>query len=352
MATMAEQPVRLADLRDNIAAALDASPNHVTVERWKFSPGARSLRSWGMSLGKRFFAKTLIQDPYPVIPRAAIPWYAGITPAVTSRTHSAQIGAEWSTTSELRRLTGPDSVPAPLGMSLDTRTIVWRDTGGLRVDDMVKRPRLLDSGSPGLSAALQHAGAWLRKIHDASALGAETLNLTDVLEGLRRQVQSDGQLSSRHAQSALRVMEAAVQEAGNSLTVPAVLSHGDFMLANLRWNQDAHRLFIVDFENFGPSHLCQDLISLIFDLRSHLLNPLVPRRLVLSLEKSFWAGYGPAAAAMKAFVGGVASARVFYYHLPQALEKRSQKGGLASATASVYRTFVEPAMLARFRAAS
>lgn len=345
-----EQSVKLADLRDSVAAALDASPSHVIVERWKSSPGARSLRSWGISLGRRFFAKTLVQDPYPVMPRAAIPWCDPA--AAIFRVPGVQIETEWATTRELRRLAGTDNVPAPLGMSLETRTIVWRDTGGLRVDDMVKRPRLLDSGSPGLSSALHHAGAWLRKIHDASPQACENLNPLDVLAAFRRRIESDGQLSSRHAQSALRALEAAAREAGPSLAVPSVLSHGDFMLANVRWNKDAQRLYIVDFENFGPSQLCQDLISLIFDLRSHLLNPLVPRRLVLALEKSFWTGYGPVAPAVKAFVGGVASARVFYYHLPQALEKRSQKGGLAGATASVYRTLVEPAMLARFRAAS
>ena len=119
------------------------------------------------------------------------------------------------------------------------------------------------------------------------------------------------------------------------------------MMANLLWNDSQRRLFIVDFENFAAVNMCQDLLSLIFDLRSQMLNPLISKRFLLSLEKSFWAGYGPIAPKIQAFVCGVASARVFYYHLPQALQKRKQKGGWARAAASVYQAFLEPSMLAR-----
>jgi hypothetical protein len=192
------------------------------------------------------------------------------------------------------------------------------------------------------------AGQWLRKLHEQSSHGNHTIDLSRTLEKLHERIELEEQISSRHAKSALKVLEDAFRRAGrNELTVPVVLSHGDFMLANLRWSKADRRLFVVDFEHFAAGSTWQDMLSLVFDLRSQLLNPLIPKRMILSLEKSFWAGYGPIAKEIVEFVNGVASARVFYYHLPQALKKRTQKGGVARATASVYRTFLEPSMLAR-----
>jgi hypothetical protein len=311
----------------------------------------RSIRSWGNAQHKGFFAKTLLQEPYPVMPRVAVPWTAPVA-AVAFRSIAEQIEAEWTTTHELRKVAGPEHIAAPLGRSLATKTIVWQDAGGARLDDMVKRPRLLDAKSSGATAALSQAGRWLRAIHDKSRRGSEVIHLENILAGLRKQVEHDGQGSSRPALSALHALEGGFQNMKqDSLIVPSVLNHGDFMLANLRWNKAESRVFVVDFENFGTGNLCQDLISLIFDLRSQLLNPLIPKRLVRALEKSFWAGYGPIASEIQAFVNGVAAARVFYYHLPQALKKRTQMGGLAGATASVYKAILEPAMLARCREA-
>src|SRR5207248_7632474 len=133
--------------------------------------------------------------------------------------------------------------------------------------------------------------------------------------------------------------QAAVDEIGTpELKLPVALSHGDFMLANLVWNKDRRQMYVVDFENFCPAVFCQDQLSMIYDLRSQLLNPLVPKQLILSLEKEFWAGYGPVDQSVLAFVNGVASARVFYFHLPRALNKRLNKGGLAGAVASLYKT--------------
>jgi hypothetical protein len=350
--TAAPNSIKPDILRQNIAVALEVNPRHVTLERSSFSPGMRSVRCWGQAQDKRFFAKMLLQEPYPVMPRVAVPWAATAVSSAASRSIAEQIEAEWTTTHELRKVAGPEHIAAPLGRSLATKTIVWQDAGGARLDDMVKRPRLLDAKSAGATAALSQAGRWLRTIHDKSRRGSEVINLENILAGLKKQIEHDGQSASRPALSALRALEGGFWNAKpGSLTIPTVLNHGDFMLANLRWNKAESRVFVVDFENFGIGNLCQDLISLIFDLRSQLLNPLIPKRLVRSLEKSFWSGYGPIASEIQAFVNGVATARVFYYHLPQALRKRMQKGGLAGATAGVYKTFLEPAMLARCREA-
>jgi hypothetical protein len=106
-------------------------------------------------------------------------------------------------------------------------------------------------------------------------------------------------------------------------------------------------VFVVDFENFACGSVCQDLLSIIFDFRSQLLNPLIPRALIVNLEKAFWDGYGPVAKEVRAFANGVASSRVFYYHLPRALSTRREQGGWAAAAASVYETFFQSSMLAR-----
>ena len=348
MADAKEFP-NLSSLRENAAEALNVSPRHVMVERWKSSPGQRSIRCWGKSLGKSFFAKTLLLDPYPVMPRVALPWYDGGSSNMILRPAAQQIEAEWATSQDLYRQ-GEKNIAEPLGRSIAAKTIVWRDAGGSRLDDIVKRPRLLEATGSDAAAAMLQAGQWLRQLHDTSASGTTVLDLVAVCQRFRDQIRHDGQESSRHAKSALKALGAACASIGrDTLPVPQALSHGDFMLANLRWNKAVKRLFIVDFENFGSGSLCQDLITIIFDLRSQLVNPIISKKLITSLEKSFWAGYGPLSEEIMHFVNGAASARVFYYHLPQALKKRTDKGGVTAAAASVYKTFLEPAMLARCR---
>ncbi|MBZ5705172.1 MAG: phosphotransferase [Acidobacteriia bacterium] len=332
-------------LRQNVAAALDVHSRHITIERWELSPGERSVRSWGRSLGEQFFAKTLLCEPYRVMPRITLPWDDRV-PRL-SRSTAEQIEIEWNTTFQLRRLAGTENIPVPMGKSLATKTIVWHGASGEVLDDMVKRQRLFVPRESA-RAALLEAGVWLRRVHDRSSQRSENLDLGHMVQGLRDRIRQAGQSSCLHATTALQVLESTVAEIGKPvLNVPVVLSHGDFMMANLLWNDSQRRLFIVDFENFAAVNMCQDLLSLIFDLRSQMLNPLISKRFLLSLEKSFWAGYGPIAPKIQAFVCGVASARVFYYHLPQALQKRKQKGGWARAAASVYQAFLEPSMLAR-----
>jgi hypothetical protein len=338
-------PTQIATMRGNVAAALDVHSRYIAMERCELSPGERSIRCWGSSLGKPFFAKTLLDEPYRVMPRIHQPW--GDRVPRISRSTAEQIHIEWNTTFQLRRLAGPENVPIPMGKSLARKTIVWHGAAGEVLDDMVKRQRFFVPKQSARSA-LFAAGVWLRRVHDRSAQRSEDLDLSQMVEGLRSRILQEGQSSHLHATTALQVLQSSFAEIGKPvLKVPVVLSHGDFMMANLLWNDVERQLFIVDFENFAAVNMCQDLLSLVFDLRSQLLNPLISKRFIVSLEKSFWAGYGPIAAELQAFVSGVASARVFYYHLPQALQKRKKKGGLARAAASVYQTFLEPSMLAR-----
>ncbi|HZQ69647.1 MAG TPA: phosphotransferase [Terriglobales bacterium] len=335
--------------KENVAAALDVGPSHIEVHRYELSPEKRSTRVWGSALGKGFFAKTLLTEPYQVTPRISTPWDESRASAPTMRPIGEQIEIEWSTTFQLRRLLDPNNLPEPVGRSLATKTIVWGDVHGLSLNELVKRPRIWGTGSPVLAKGMSAAGSWLRCLHERSMSGRSViLDLGEMRQGLQARMRQSGLMSFPYAKRALQALDAAISEIGRTVfEAPGVLSHGDFMLTNLLWNASSGTLFVVDFENFGPSSVCQDLLSLVFDFRSQLLNPLIPRKLILGLERAFWEGYGPVAKEVKAFVNGVASSRVFYYHLPRVLSTRKEQGGWAAATASVYETFFQSSMLAR-----
>jgi hypothetical protein len=304
---------------------------------------------WGRALGKGFFAKTLITDPYQVTPRISVPWDDSNSINPTLRTIAEQIEVEWSTTHQLRRLLNATNLPEPIGRSIAAKTIVWGDVHCGSFNEFVKRPRLFGSGNPVFVKGLSAAGAWLRSLHERSANGRSVIiDLGEMRQGLQAHMRQNGLMSFSYAKRALQALDTAINEIGRTVfEAPAVWSHGDFMMTNLLWNGNSGDLFVVDFENFAPSSICQDLLSIVFDFRSQLLNPLIPRRLIVGLEKAFWDGYGPVAKEVRAFVNGVASSRVFYYHLPRVLSSRKKQGGWAAAGASVYETFFQSSMLAR-----
>lgn len=335
--------------KENVAAALDISPRHVEVHRYEWSPEKRSTRVWGNAVGGSFFAKTLITEPYQVTPRISVPWDDTSTNVPILRPIAEQIEVEWNTTHQLRRLLNVATLPQPLGRSISTKTIVWGDVHGASFNEFVKRPRLWGSVSPELAKGFSAAGSWLRCLHERSATGRSVVvDLGEIRQGLQARMRQSGLMSFPYAKRALQALESAIVEIGRTVfEAPAVLSHGDFMMTNLLWNAQSGQVFVVDFENFAPASVCQDLLSIIFDFRSQLLNPLIPRRLIMGLEKAFWEGYGPVAKEVRAFATGVASSRVFYYHLPRVLSTRKGQGGWGAAAASVYETFFQSSMLAR-----
>jgi aminoglycoside phosphotransferase (APT) family kinase protein len=196
---------------------------------------------------------------------------------------------------------------------------------------------------------MKSAGEWLRALHERSTIGRNVIvDIGEMRQGLRSRMRQNGTMSLPYAKRALQALETAIQEIGKTVfETQCVLSHGDYMMTNLLWTGHSNQLVVVDFENFAPGSVCQDLLSIIFDFRSQLLNPLIPRRLIMGLENAFWEGYGPVAKEVRAFVNGVASSRVFYYHLPRALSTRKKQGGWSAAAASVYETFFQSSMLAR-----
>ena len=340
---------QFATARENVAAALDVSPRHIEVQRYEWSPEKRSTRVWGSALGKSFFAKTLVTDPYQVTPRITVPWDDSGSCRRVLRSTNEQIEIEWNTSHQLRRMLETRNLPEPIGRSLQSKTVVWRDVQGVSLNEFVKKPRLWGFSKPSFAKGISAAGAWLRTLHERSTSGRSVIvDLGEMRQGLRARMRQNGTMSLPYAKRALRALELSINEIGKTVfETPMVLSHGDFMMTNLLWNSASEHLFVVDFENFAPGSVCQDLLSIIFDFRSQLLNPLISRALIVNLEQAFWAGYGPVSREVRAFVNGVASSRVFYYHLPRALSTRREQGGWAAAAASVYETFFQSSMLAR-----
>ncbi len=250
-------------------------------------------------------------------------------------------------TQQLRALVGPSYVPEPLGKSLTTSTIVWEEATGVRLNDTLKRTHwVVWKGTTG--TALFQVGTWLRKLHDASPCGEESVEFTAVIRAVSESLTGRGLGSSPYASMALQPLEAARREIGQKrLLVPRVLSHGDFSLANLVWDKKAGRLFVIDFEDFTPRTLLHDLVSIVSELRVLLLNPLVRKPVILDLEESFWEGYGNISPSTLMFINAAALSRIFYYFLPRLSERRQRRGRLAGATTSVYKAFFETFMISR-----
>lgn len=332
-------------LRDKVAAALDVRPEQVKIERWRFSPGARSTRSWGTWTFGRFFAKSLILHPYPLIAREAFP--GEDNPAPSSRSADEQIEKEWARTTHVREVVGPKEVPMPLGRSLPASTIVWEQAQGERLDDAVKRTWWAEPKASRSCAALCQAGAWLRKLHDRTACGTTTLDLTGIMHALSETLNEQRLQASPYADAALAVLRTGRDAGGNQLPVPIVMSHGDFLLANLLLEATETQLSVVDFEDLDLRNVLHDLITMIFDLRALLLNPFISRPKILSLEKAFWQGYGPIPEQWAIWVNALACSRIFYYYLPRLSTRYQRQGWLAGAVASLYRAYFENSMISR-----
>ncbi len=334
----------VADISERIASTLNVGSKCVRLDRWRFSGELPSiLHCRGSSAGRRFFAKIFLADPYPVGPRVDAPWEDTLPPSQQFRAVEEQIEAEWNMTNELRLVAGPGYIPAPLAKSKTAKTIVWEEVTGIRLDHLVARSRWTDPKGKASAAALFQAGAWLKRVHDASSHGNVTVEIVDVIEIMRGLVEREGLRSSRYALIALQLLETARMSIGGEgkLQVLVALNHGDFLLPNLMWDKKLSRVFVFDFEHSGYRGICHDLVSMIFSLRVRLLNPLVPKLVILSSEKSFWTGYGSIPREMSIFVNAMASAWIFYNYLPRLSTLKKRRGWLAGVKASIYKAFFE-----------
>ena len=338
------------DIRERIACALSASKSKVRLDRYTYSASKLTARCSGEWMGRRIFAKILLANPYPIPARFKAPWEAPHSRALPVRGIGEQIETEWNMTLQMRVLAGGHSVPEPLGRSLSARTLVWEEAGGISLARMLKRTRWKSSMAKAGARALFQAGTWLRSVHEASHRRTDAVidvpNLIRIANGFARHQQKE---AWRYDRIASRILEDFLLEMGGAttFTVPAAVTHGDFCLSNLLWDDAGWRLAVLDFELASFRPICHDLFALVADLRSKLLNPLIPKSAVLSWERAFWRGYGPTSDQVASFVKSLALARVFYHHLARLLTRGRRKGRIGGINASLYRTFLERTVISQ-----
>lgn len=330
-------------VRERMACALSARTSSVTVDRYKYSGDKRTVQCAGEWEGKKVFAKIFLVDPYPIPIHFIPPWETPSSVATPAREIGDQIESEWEMTLKMRAFSNGRCVPAPLGKSVPARVIVWEEMKGDRLDHAVKWSRWNSPMADRGREALYQAGTWLRKLHEASNQGSQTIEvsrLVSVAIGLSSQTKRN---TSPYDRTVSKILDNLLSQIGGAgtFTVPVALSHGDFALVNIFWDNASCRLGIIDFELSGFRPIYYDLFALTSDLRSQLLNPFIPKAVILSCERSFWHGYGTISTELLMFVKCLALARTFYYSLSRLQSRRERKGWIAGFNARLYRTFLE-----------
>jgi hypothetical protein len=331
-----------------VAQALGVESDSVHLKQCILSPSKLFLKAYGTSHRTRFFAKTYLVDVYPVEPRLEMPWKDEVSRTASARPIADQIKIEWDKSQVMRELAGHNEVARRLGMSFAARTSVWEEAPGCRVDRSIGHMRWEDPKGRSLAPAFFKAGAWLARVHKASLQGYRSLDMREVGSTIQDLVLSRGLLGSKYGTVALKIIGDSNRAIGqDSVEIPLVLTHGDYCPANLIWEGSDQRLTVVDFEYSAYRLTSHDLISFLFSLRVHLLNPWVPKEAVTTLEESFWWGYGAIPRPLYTLVNAVASAMVFYYYLPRVSTRRERRGWWAGLVASAYQALFESRMVTK-----
>jgi len=345
--TSAAHPLRVdvkdsnVDLRCRLAAALNVTENEVELEQ--SASDTRSVRCSGRVLRREFFAKVLLADPYPL--NVVVPWKEAFSSSPEWRAAKEQIEFEWNRTLELRRTLIPSSIAQPLGRSLETTTLAWEKINGVPVLSLLLRGRVLDRSGM-TAAAMFHAGAWLRTLHQKTAYDSELLDAKEILTFVLRVIQS--QKPSTYVQQARAIVQEAIAKLGASRISSAIaLNHGDFTLANLMWDEHTEQISVVDFENAMPNGIWQDLSTMALSLRKQLLNPLVSGNQIREMEKAFWAGYGEVSPDLLSFVYALAISRILVYYPNRVASRGERHGWIGAVTGSLYRSFLQGSMVSR-----
>jgi hypothetical protein len=327
-----------------VAVALKVRADEVELDARSIRGGPRSIRCCGTTTKQHFFAKILLADPYPVT--VVVPWKEAFRAEPESRTAEDQVEIESGTAQQLRLLLAETSIPLLLGKSREAKTVVWEQVKARSVVDLVKGSRWLDAKGHTCTAVLLQAGTWLRQVHDKTACGTETLDVRAMADAIRQvMAQQEGSPFVEHAETVLKSGLQNIQ--ASTLTVPAVLSHGDFTLANLMWDARAGKLWVIDFENPTHAGIWQDLATMVFSLRRQLLNPLVPHDTISAMERAFWTGYGAISRDLLVFIHTLVGSQILFYYPNRLSTRRERHGWFAGVGGSLYRSFLLPGMLSR-----
>lgn len=337
------------DVRDRIARALSAKTASVTVNRYRYNKSRLAVCCSGKWQGKKIFAKILLANPYPIPPRFRAPWETPFDATMPVRPVNDQIDIEWNMALKMRALSGGDSVPAPLGRSQAARTVVWEEAEGISLIQALKWSRWKSAVPAAGEQALFRAGRWLRNVHEASRRGTEIIEARDLVQTASCLARQKERKAWYYENMAAKILEASLPEMGDKgkFAVAVAFTHGDFCLSNLLWDITGKELAVIDFEFSDFRPVFYDLFALIGEIRSELLNPLIPKSVIHSWEESFWRGYGPVSAPVMAFVKALALARVFYYHFPRLLTRRERKGLIGGFNAQLYQMFLEGRIIAQ-----
>lgn len=325
-------------LAKRIAMAVHVRSAQVAIESCHVD--VRSTSCTGRLARRPFFAKFLTADPYRVV--SALPWREQLSDTATSRSRAVQFEVERNAARIFQDLAS-DHVPGLIGSSAREAVILWEKAEGERLDQLVSRTRIKAHSTGSVCKALDAAGAWLRRVHDASAEATQEFDLQSSIAAIKQHICTQPWARQTYARKALRLLQAASDTIGHEkLQLPLVLNHGDFVLANLLWS--GSRMVVVDFENPVTAAPFYDLLTMTFSLRRKLLHPLVSSNMVQAAEKSFWQGYGDVPANLLAFINAAATARVLCQRPARQFQKRSWFDAMAN---SVYHNVLESSMLAR-----
>lgn len=332
-------PAFLEDIRERIASALNISSGLVKIQSHHVGRSGWVLRCLGRANGTRFFAKTFLLDPYPIPPRFATPWEELAAREKPQRPVEAQIATEWNMARQMRFLVAGRNTPAPLGYSLDDRTLVFEEVQGTRLDRFVNWAWPADRQVKSMATAIFQAGAWLRAVHESSAQGCETIEFVEVADALRGLIRKKNLEGTPYGGWALKALELLADDLSprTSFHMPVALNHGDFSLPNLIWDRKREQLWVVDFELSARKAILHDLCTIIFELRKLLLYPLTSQSTVRLFESAFWAGYGAIAEDLFVFVNALATARLFYLSFPRILTLPERRGWRGWLKATIYK---------------
>lgn len=267
------------------------------------------LHCLGHAGAKSFFAKAFVTDRHRLLPYQQPLWNDRAGSPLERRAED-EVELEWNFTNQFRSLAGESCVPAALGKSIAERTIVWEQVSGIRLDRLFGRWLGRTASGRALNQGLFEAGMLLRKVHDHSVSGRQTISMTDVTARARELMTAIGQ--SRYVAMSLQRLETTLSHIEEPFQVPLALSHGDFCLPNLIYCLDAQQLFVIDFEYAASRPVVADLVTMICSLRTRLLNPFSRRALIEAAERSFWAGYGLVPGDWGRFVDAVAGWQVLF----------------------------------------
>ncbi len=342
-------PVRVGDIQSRVASAMNLAPELVNIKDHRTGFPGLMVWCWGTAAGTQLFAKIFLVDPYPIPPRFATPEEELAGDENPQRLVEEQVTAEWNMVQEMRSLVGTQNIPAPLGYSIEDRTLVFEAVNGLRMDAYV------NWGLPGrrkiqsVEAAMVQAGSWLRAVHESSFQRYETVDVSGAVEALSALTRKRRMETTPYPGYALKVLEFTKQclRPRTSLRVPVALNHGDFSLPNLIWDDERKQLWVIDFELSSYRPILHDLCTLVATLRHRLLMPYTSPRVVQTLEEAFWKGYGPTDDGLRTMVSGLASAWLFYHVFPRISTLRERRGWRGGLKAVLYKGLFQRYVMAR-----